>query len=79
MHITSASIVKHHHFDLKGTPFIPLNNLLKVLQLVETGGEANTCITDGMVIVNGAVETQKRKKVRAGDKVEFEGAVVDVR
>ena len=68
-----------HHFDLNGSPFIPLNNLLKVMHLVETGGEANICITDGLVTVNGAVEFQKRKKVKAGDKVEFEGAVVEVR
>jgi ribosome-associated protein len=65
-------------FELNGSPFIPLNNLLKVMQLVETGGEANICITDGLVVVNGAVETQKRKKVRAGDVVEFEGATVQV-
>jgi ribosome-associated protein len=66
-------------FELNGSPFIPLNNLLKVMQLVETGGEANICITDGLVVVNGAVEIQKRKKVRAGDVVEFEGATVQVK
>jgi ribosome-associated protein len=67
-----------HQFHLDGSPFIPLNNLLKVLQLVETGGEANLCITDGEVILNGAVETQKRKKIRAGDVVKFRDEVVKV-
>jgi ribosome-associated protein len=58
-------------FELQGHEFIPLNNLLKLLSLVETGGEANLCIEDGRVMVNGAVEKQKRKKLRIGDKVVF--------
>ena len=65
-------------FELEGQEFIQLNSLLKVLQLVETGGEANLCITDGEVRVNGAVETQKRKKLRPGDVVVFEGKTIKV-
>ncbi|MFH1120435.1 MAG: RNA-binding S4 domain-containing protein, partial [Bacteroidota bacterium] len=38
--------------------FIQLNQLLKLLNLVETGGEANQCITEGRVEVNGATELQ---------------------
>jgi ribosome-associated protein len=53
--------------------YIQLNQLLKILNLVETGGEANQCITEGLVKVNGLTELQKRKKLRAGDKIEFEG------
>jgi len=67
-----------HQFELDGSPFIPLNNLLKVMQLVETGGEANICITEGEVTVNGAVELQKRKKIRTGDIVVFDGRRVEV-
>lgn len=58
-------------FELEGHEFIPLNKLLKLLGLVESGGEANQRIEDGEVIVNDAVEKQKRKKLRAGDKVVF--------
>ncbi|MCC6410728.1 MAG: RNA-binding S4 domain-containing protein, partial [Saprospiraceae bacterium] len=51
-----------HTFSLDGYPYIMLNNLLKVLHLVGTGGEANIRITEGEVTVNGLVEMQKRKK-----------------
>lgn len=60
------------NFQLKDHDHIPLNNLLKVLNLVETGGEANIRITDGEVKVNGQIETQKRKKLRPGDMIEFQ-------
>ncbi|PKP03235.1 MAG: RNA-binding protein [Bacteroidetes bacterium HGW-Bacteroidetes-9] len=59
-------------FILEGHEFIQLNQLLKLLGLVETGGEANQCITDGLVKVNGATELQKRKKLHEGDIVLFE-------
>lgn len=58
-------------FELDGHEFITLNNLLKVTNLVGTGGEANVRITNGEVRVNGALETQKRKKLRSGDTVQF--------
>ncbi|MFN0176594.1 MAG: RNA-binding S4 domain-containing protein [Saprospiraceae bacterium] len=59
-------------FQLTDYDHIPLNNLLKVLNLVETGGEANMRITNGELKVNGQIETQKRKKLRPGDVVEFQ-------
>ncbi|MDZ4681465.1 MAG: RNA-binding S4 domain-containing protein [Saprospiraceae bacterium] len=59
-------------FQLTGHDHIPLNNLLKVLNLVETGGEANMRITSGELKVNGQIETQKRKKLRPGDIIEFQ-------
>jgi len=58
-------------FDLEGHDFIALNQLLKMLGLVETGGEANLRIDDGEVLVNDAIELQRRKKLRSGDKVFF--------
>jgi len=66
-------------FQLKGHEFITLTNLLKAIGLVGTGGEANLYIVDGDVQVNGAVETQKRKKLRAGDEVLFQGKKIVVR
>jgi len=66
-------------FELRGHDFIPLNDLLKILRLVGTGGEANIRISEGEVLVNGAVETQKRKKLRAGDVVEFDGREVVIK
>ncbi len=65
-------------FKLKDAPFIPLNNLLKLLRFVGTGGEANIRIENGEVMVNGAVETQKRKKLRPGDVVLFEDTSITI-
>jgi ribosome-associated protein len=59
-------------FDLETHPFIELNKLLKILNFVESGGEANYVISEGLVFVNSLVETQKRKKLRVGDVVVFE-------
>ena len=38
---------------------------------VESGGEANICIENGEVTVNGEVELRKRNKLRDGYVVEF--------
>ncbi len=65
-------------FTLENADFIPLNALLKAANLVGSGGEANILITDSQVKVNGAIELQKRKKIRAGDRVEFQKTVIHV-
>lgn len=66
-------------YKLKDYDFIPLNDLLKKLHLVGTGGEANIRITNGEVLVNGEVDTRKRRKLRAGDVVEFAGEQISIR
>jgi ribosome-associated protein len=66
-------------FELNDYEYIELNKLLKFLNLVSTGGEANTVILEGEVLVNGQIETQKRKKLRPGDKVEFEGKTITIK
>jgi ribosome-associated protein len=66
-------------FELNGTEFIELNKLLKIKNLVGTGGEANIRIDSGEVKVNGEVETQKRKKIRSGYKVEFQDFTIIVK
>jgi ribosome-associated protein len=50
---------------------IELYKILKLESLVASGGEAKYVISDGQVIVNGKVETRKRKKIFSGDVVEF--------
>jgi len=66
-------------FHLTKRDFIALNDLLKVLHLVGTGGEANTRISAGEAFVNGEAELRKRKKLRSGDLVEFDGAQIVIR
>lgn len=65
-------------FTITDHDHIPLNNLLKVLNLVETGGEANSRITNRELKVNGQIETQKRKKLRPGDVVEFQKTTITI-
>ena len=60
------------------TEFIKLQDLLKFASLVSTGGEAKIVILDEEVTVNGEVCTQRGKKIRPGDKVEFRGEVLTV-
>ena len=50
---------------------VELYKLLKFEGLVGSGGDAKTVISDGMVSVNGVIETQKRKKLVSGDVVTF--------
>ena len=65
-------------FELTKYDFIELNKLMKILNWVNSGGEANIMITEGEVFLNDKVETQKRKKVRKGDQIRFgeKGAVI---
>ena len=57
-------------FKLTGD-HIPLIQLLKATNLVQTGGEAQIVVTEGRVKYNGQVDYRKRLKVRKGDVVEF--------
>ena len=52
------------------TPYIKLDQLLKLSSIVSSGAEAHTLITSGKVKVNGNVEIQKRKKITDGDIVD---------
>jgi len=52
---------------------VELYKLLKFENLVASGGEAKHVIAEGLVLVNGEVETRKRKKIYAGDVVTFKG------
>lgn len=53
--------------------YIKLGQALKAAGLVESGVDAKFVIQDGLVKVNGSVETQRGKKLVAGDKVSFDG------
>jgi ribosome-associated protein len=57
---------------------IELCQFLKFGGLTGTGGEAKQVISQGLVQLNGTVETQKRKKLLAGDKVTYDGQTIVV-
>lgn len=71
--------MEHHTFTLtENTEFITLDKLLKLMNLVASGGEAHAVIQEGWVQVNGVTELQKRKKMRVGDIAEFNGQRIEV-
>ena len=57
---------------------IELCQFLKFGGLTESGGEAKQLISEGLVTLNGVVETRKRKKLEAGDKVTLRGQTLIV-
>ncbi len=57
------------------TEFIKLDSFLKLANAVESGGMAKNMIFSGLAKVNGEVCTQRGRKLRPGDTVEFEGNV----
>jgi len=64
-------------YQIKGD-HITLIQLLKALNWVANGGEAQAAVSAGMVTCNGAVDYRKRLKVRIGDVVAFEGKQVKI-
>lgn len=58
--------------------YIKLGQALKAAGLVESGVDAKFVIQDGLVKVNGQVETQRGKKLVAGDVVEFDGETITI-
>lgn len=61
------------------TDFIKLENLLKLSGSMATGGQAKMVIKEGLVKHNGEICTERGRKVREGDTVEFDGKVFEVK
>jgi len=51
---------------------IRLDQFLKFSAVVGTGGQAKLLIQDGLVKVNGEIETRRRRKLLVGDVVEVD-------
>ena len=58
---------------------IEIYKILNIVNLVEGGGEAKIRIANGEVMLNGLVETRKRKKVYHDDEVEYLGQILKVK
>lgn len=56
--------------NIKGD-YIKLDAALKCAGLVSTGGHAKIVIQNGEVKVNGEVCTQRGRKLKSGDKAEY--------
>lgn len=60
------------------TPYIKLDSLLKLANIVSSGGEAKILIGEGMVQVNGETVTQRGKKIYPGDRLTVGDETVEV-
>jgi len=60
------------------TETIRLSQLLKLANIVKDGAEANFRIANAEVLVNGAVENRRGRKLRNGDRVEYAGEIYAV-
>ena len=57
---------------------VELYKILKFEGLVSSGGEAKMVIGDGQVLVNGEIETRRRRKMLGGDIIEYRGDQLQV-
>lgn len=64
-------------FAIRGD-HIQLDQLLKATGLADSGGAAHAAIGDGLVRVDGEVDTRKRAKLRPGQRVAFAGEVIEL-
>jgi len=64
-------------FELRGE-FIELCNLLKLAGIANSGGQGKLMVSDGIVTVDGVVETRRTAKIRAGQVVECMGQQIKV-
>ena len=58
--------------------FIKLGQALKAAGFVESGVEAKEVIQEGLVLVNGEVDTRRGKKLYEGDVVSFENQTIKI-
>ena len=63
---------------LEDNEYIALCDLLKLAGLTNSDGQAKAVIAAGSVLRNGEIETRKTAKIRGGDIIEFDGAVLEV-
>ena len=57
---------------------LTLTDVLKMTGIVSTGGEAKVRIQSGEIILNGEIETRRKKKLQAGDVIEALGETIHI-
>jgi ribosome-associated protein len=66
-------------FKLEDREYIELNDLLKVTGLFGSGGTAKIAIAEGLVTVDGHPEQHRRRKIRTGQTVEYDGRTIIIK
>lgn len=64
-------------FELNGD-YVELNNLLKLVGVVDSGGAGKALVAEGVVKVDGKIELRKSAKIRAGQVVSLQGIKITV-
>jgi ribosome-associated protein len=59
--------------------FIELYKLLKVLDLVDSGGQAKMLIEENHVFRNGELETRKRAKIIRGEEIRIGDVIITIK
>jgi ribosome-associated protein len=62
----------------EGEVYIPLIQLLKAMNVAESGGDAQRMVMEARVLLNDAIELRKRAKVRAGDVVKVADVEIQI-
>jgi ribosome-associated protein len=57
---------------------VELYKILKFEGMASSGGEAKAMVADGYVLVNGVVETRKRKKIVGGDIISLGDEIIRI-
>ena len=72
--MVSICLEEDHFMHMITINFEPVElfKILKFESIVGSGGEAKQRIGEGLVKVNGDVETRKSRKMISGDTIEFE-------
>lgn len=58
--------------------YIKLDQLLKLGEIADSGGHAKLLILNGDVKVNGQIIVQRGKKIRVGDKVNYNNIEIEI-
>jgi len=58
---------------------VELYKILKFEGMVTSGGQAKMVVAAGQVLVNGKIETRKRKKIVVGDVIEFNNEKIGIK
>ncbi len=58
------------------TDYITLQQLLKMIQVISSGGEAKYFLQEHQVFINDQLETRRGRKLYSGDQVKIDGTLV---
>ena len=72
-----TKVMKKRQVNLTKEP-IELYKILKFEGIFSSGGAAKAAVAEGLVTVNGEIETRKRKKIVSGDVIELKDEIIQI-